>query len=69
MTTYLKRATLEVDEILADLGLVVAIRQQIVACDPQFRANLLDRQLVGFARDLDVSFVTHGNPLTWWCRQ
>ena len=48
-----------VDEVLADLGLVMAIGKQMFRRDPQPIADLLDRLLLGLAGDLDIGFVGH----------
>jgi hypothetical protein len=49
------------DEIGADLGLVMAEGQQRLGRDAQLRANLLDRLLLRGARDFDIGFRCH------WC--
>ncbi len=49
-----------VDQALADLGLVVAVRQQIVAVDAQLGTDVLNGTLAGRAGDLDIGFVFHG---------
>ena len=54
-----------IDEILAHLGLVMAIGQQVIAGDAQFFTDLLNRPLPRLARDLDVGFVAHVRSLSW----
>ena len=49
-----------VDETLADLGLVMAVRQQIFRRDPQLGPDLEDRLLLRLAGNFDVTFVGHG---------
>ena len=48
-----------VDKALAHFGLVVAVRQQMLARDPDFIANLLDRALLGFAGNFNVGLIAH----------
>ena len=48
-----------VDERLADLGLVMAIGQQITTANAKLGSNLLDRLLVRFTRNLNIRLIRH----------
>ena len=54
-----------IDEILADFGFVMAIRQKMFTGDAQLCTNLLDRFFVRFACDFDVRLIAHGLRPLW----